>query len=195
MINHRFYEKDKTISPRFNIQRNWKCFPLTAISCSSWIRLLLLIIYSIFIINFYDYFFIQPDFSSNLLSSSYACHDTPSCTAKLGLLKNQTTISNKNFSKNAFFSALYTENYLIGALILGHTIRKYHPNHPMYMLYFADGLQNETTRCALQLVGWKLMKVERIPPVPGTHKRFLDQVRIVKIFRKEMLTFSNSLQN
>ena len=151
---------------------------------SLWVRILLFIIYSILMIKFYDYFFIQPDFSSKLLSSSYACHDTPSCAVKTGLVINQTVIQNKNYSKNAFFSALYTENYLLGALILGYTIQKYHPNHPMYMLYFEDRLQNETILCALQIAGWKLMNVKRIPSVPGTHKKFIDQVRIYKIVCK-----------
>ena len=169
------------LSRHFNIQRKLKYL-------SSWMRIMfyifLFIIYSIFLINFYDYFFIQPDFSSKLISSSYACHDTPSCAAKLGLLTNQTIKQNKKFSKNAFFSALYTDNYLSGALILGYTIRKYHPNHPMYMLYFEDRLQNETTRCALQIIGWKLMSVKRIPSVPGTHPKFIDQVKILKFFSK-----------
>jgi hypothetical protein len=95
----------------------------------------------------------------------------------MGFLINQTIPQNKNFSKHAFFSALYTDDYLLGALILGYTIRKYHPNHPMYMLYFDDKLQNETTHCALQIVGWQLMNVKRIPPIAGIHKKFIDQVR------------------
>jgi hypothetical protein len=164
---------DKTMSRCLKLQRNCTKFR------SLWI-FILFIVYSICIINFYDYFFIQPDFSSKLLSSSYACHDTPSCAAKIGLITNQTITQNKNFSKNAFFSALYTDNYLLGALILGYTIRKYHPNHPMYMLYFDNKLQNKTTLCALQIIGWKLISVKRIPPVPGTHKKFIDQVKIYK---------------
>jgi hypothetical protein len=152
------------------IQQNFKNFR------SLWM-FIIFIIYSICIINLYDYYFIQPDFSSKLLSSAYACHDTPSCSSKIGLSTNLTILQKKNFSKNAFFSALYTDNYLLGALILGYTIRKYHPNHPMYILYFDDKLQNETTRCALEIIGWKLINVKRIPSVPGTHKRFIDQVK------------------
>jgi hypothetical protein len=190
MINHRFNEKqafvtrsylssidDETMSYRLKLQRNFKHFCKTTKFRLLWM-FILFIIYSIFIINFYDYFFIQPDFSSKLLSSSYACHDTPSCSSKIGLLTNPKIPQNKNFSKNAFFSALYTDNYLLGALILGYTIRKYHPNHPMYMLYFDNKLQNKTTRCALEIIGWKLINVKRIPSVPGTHKKFIDQVKI-----------------
>ena len=174
---------DKMMSSCLKVQRYWKYFYITTKFVSSRMRILvyifLFIIHSILFINIYDYFFVQPDFSSKLLSSSYACHDTPSCTAKIGLLTKPTITQKKNFSKNAFFSALYTDNYLLGALILGHTIRKYHPNHPMYMLYFDDRLQNETTRCALQIVGWKLMSVKRIPAVPGTHRKYVDQVRVI----------------
>ncbi len=150
------------------------------------LKCIIFIIYTICIVSFYDYFFIQPDFSSKLTSSSYACHDTPSCAAKMGLLTNQTIQQNKNFSKHVFVSALYTDNYLLGALILGYTIRKYHPNHPMYMLYFDDKLKNETTHCALQIVGWKLMSVKRIPSVPGIDQRLVDQVRneIKQIFKR-----------
>jgi hypothetical protein len=170
---------DETITHRLLIHRN---FFLLMKFRSQLIRnilyVFLFIIYSICIINIYDYFFIQPDFSSRLISSSYACHDIPSCSSKVGLLTNRTTIKSKNLSKHAFFSALYTENYLLGALILGYTIKKYHPNYPMYMLHFHDRLQNETTRCALQMVGWKLMTVKRIPPVSGVNKKFIDQVRI-----------------
>ncbi|CAF4597564.1 unnamed protein product [Rotaria sp. Silwood1] len=197
MINNQYYEKqafldhsnghclssssdNETMSRYLKIQRNFKRFYITTKLRSSWIRillyLLLFIIYSIFIINFYEYFFVQPDFSSKLLSSSYACHDTPSCTIKNGLLiRNEKVIQNKNYSRNAFFSALYTDNYLLGALILGYTIQIYHPNHPMYMLYFQDRLYNETTLCALQIIGWKLMNVKRIPSVPGTNKKYVDQ--------------------
>ncbi|CAF2799444.1 unnamed protein product [Rotaria sp. Silwood2] len=197
MINNKYNEKqafldhsndhyllsandDETISRCLKIQRNFKRFYFTTKLRSSWIRILLytflVIIYSFFIINFYDYVYVQPDFSSKLLSSSYACHDTSSCAVKNGLLiTNQKIIINKNFSKNAFFSALYTDNYLLGALILGYTIRKYHPNHPMYMLYFQDRLYNETTLCALRIMGWQLMNVKRIPSVPGTNKKYVDQ--------------------
>ncbi|CAF1341287.1 unnamed protein product [Rotaria sp. Silwood1] len=107
--------------------------------------------------------------------SSYACHDTPSCAAKNGLLTNQKVTINRNFSKNAFFSALYTDNYLLGALTLGYTIKKHHPNHPMYMIYFQDRLYNEKTFCALGIIGWKLMNVKQISSVPGTHKKYIDQ--------------------
>ncbi|CAF1444273.1 unnamed protein product [Rotaria sp. Silwood1] len=197
MINNQYYEKqafldhsnghclssssdNETMSRYLKIQRNFKRFYITTKLRSSWIRillyLLLFIIYSIFIINFYEYFFVQPDFSSKLLSSSYACHDTSSCAIKNGLLiRNEKVIQNKNYSRNAFFSALYTDNYLLGALILGYTIQIYHPNHPMYMLYFQDRLYNETTLCALQIIGWKLMNVKRIPSVPGTNKKYVDQ--------------------
>jgi hypothetical protein len=195
MINHRLYERqtflnhsnlplssssdDETMSRRLKVPGNLKRFCITIKFRSLWM-FILFIIYSICIINIYNYFFIQPDFSSKLISSSYACHDTPSCAAKIGLLTNNTISQNKNFSKNAFFSSLYTDNYLLGALILGYTIRKYHPNHPMYMLYIDDRLQNETTRCALQIIGWKLLSVPRIPSVPGTNKKYIDQVRIYK---------------
>jgi len=103
----------------------------------------------------------------------------------MGFLTNKTIQQNKNFSKHVFVSALYTDNYLLGALILGYTIRKYHPNHPMYMLYFDDKLQNET-HCALQIVGWQLMSVKRIPSVPGIDRRLVDQVRneIKQIFKR-----------
>jgi len=165
------------MSDCLKVQRYFKRFSIT-IKFRILLYIFLFIIYSIYIINAYDYFFVQPDFSSKLLSSSYACHDTLSCATKNGLLTNQTVIQNKNVSKNAFFSALYTDNYLLGALILGYTIRKYHPNHPMYMLYINDRLQNETIHCALQIVGWKLMSVKRIPAVSGTNKKFIDQVRV-----------------
>jgi hypothetical protein len=95
----------------------------------------------------------------------------------MGILINRTIPQTKNYSKHAFFSALYTDDYLLGALILGYTIRKYHRYHPMYLLYFDDKLKNKTARCALQKIGWQLMSVKRIPPVAGIHKKFVDQVR------------------
>ncbi|CAF5074412.1 unnamed protein product [Rotaria sp. Silwood1] len=170
---------NETMSRCLKIQRNFKRFYFATKLRSSWIRILLyiflFIIYSILIINIYDYFFIQLNFSPKLLSSSYACHDTPSCAAKNGLLTNQKVTINRNFSKNAFFSALYTDNYLLGALTLGYTIKKHHPNHPMYMIYFQDRLYNEKTFCALGIIGWKLMNVKQISSVPGTHKKYIDQ--------------------
>ncbi|CAF3121099.1 unnamed protein product [Rotaria sp. Silwood2] len=170
---------NETMSCCLKIQRKFKHFYFAAKLRSSWIRILLyiflFIIYSIFIINIYNYFYVKLEFSPKLLSSSYACHDTPSCAAKNGLLTNQKVIKNKNFSKNAFFSALYTDNYLLGALTLGYTIKKHHPNHPMYMLYFKDRLYDEKTLCALRIIGWKLMNVKRIPSVPGTYKQYVDQ--------------------
>jgi hypothetical protein len=184
------------MSPCLKLKQNFKIFCITTKFRALWM-FILFIIYSICLINLYEYFSTQPDFSSKLLSSTYACHDTPSCAAKLGLLTNYTIPANKNYSKNAFFSALYTDNYLLGALILGYTIRKYHPNHPMYMLYFDSKLQNETTLCALQIIGWKLINVKRIPSVPGTDKKFIDQVRIYnKKFLSEIKdNFYISLQN
>ncbi|CAF4931357.1 unnamed protein product, partial [Rotaria sp. Silwood2] len=114
---------NETMSCCLKIQRKFKHFYFAAKLRSSWIRILLyiflFIIYSIFIINIYNYFYVKLEFSPKLLSSSYACHDTPSCAAKNGLLTNKKIIKNKNFSKNAFFSALYTDNYLLGALTLG----------------------------------------------------------------------------
>jgi len=101
MINHRLYERqtflnhsnlplssssdDETMARRLKVSGNLKRFCITIKFRSLWM-FILFIIYSICIINIYNYFFIQPDFSSKLISSSYACHDTPSCAAKIGLL-------------------------------------------------------------------------------------------------------------
>lgn len=177
-------DEEENRSMFFKAHRNFKrCYLITKLRplCNRTILfIVLIVVYSIFIINFYDYFFVQPNFSSKLLKNSYACHDTPSCAARLGVPAYDNVINNKNHSRNAFFSALYTDNYLLGALILGHTIRKYHPNHPMYMLYFEDRLSNDTTLCALRSIGWQMMSVQRIQPIPGVHPKFIDQVRFKK---------------
>ncbi|CAF0879724.1 unnamed protein product [Didymodactylos carnosus] len=117
------------------------------------------------------------------MNSDYACHDTISCELRANLKtvseQREERLSNQqqytNYARQVFFSALYTENYVLGALILGYSIRKYHPNHLMYMMYLDDKIKNNTLM-ALKEVGWLVLPVARIePPLKGTHKRFIDQ--------------------
>ncbi|CAG8560041.1 9236_t:CDS:2 [Diversispora eburnea] len=95
----------------------------------------------------------SPKYDSVLYDSNYVCHD----------------------SKTSFFSSLYSDNYLKGALLLGYTIKKNHPNHKMYLQYFPGRLSTNTI-CQLRSIGWIMKPVERIhPPWKGLYKGYRDQ--------------------
>ncbi len=114
-----------------------------------------------------------PCFPSTLLYSKIACHDSYSCQKQPRKTKiNRTT----DVSRRVFFSALYTDdNFLEGALLLGYTLKKYHPHHQMYIMYFENALSNRTL-CSLRQVGWILKLVHNIaPPFKGTASHFIHQ--------------------
>lgn len=119
----------------------------------------------------------QPCFTSaQMLSSNSTCHDTISCEEKFGMNSGQlkTVVKNKSH-KRAFFSALYTDNYLLGAMLLGYTLKKYHSNIDMFMINIDGKLSNQSL-CALQLGGWNLVSVNNIaPPLQGTWPHFVNQ--------------------
>ncbi|CAJ0833373.1 9136_t:CDS:2, partial [Entrophospora sp. SA101] len=72
-------------------------------------------------------------------------------------------------------SSLYSDSYLPGILLLGYTIKKHHPNHKMYLIFFPDKL-SENTICQVKKIGWIPKIVERIPPPwEGVHFTFVDQ--------------------
>lgn len=114
-----------------------------------------------------------PCFPSTLLDSRIACHDSYSCQKQ----SKKTEINRAtNVSRRAFFSALYTDNnFLEGALVLGYTLKKYHPNYPMYMMHFHNGLSNRTL-CSLRQAGWIPRIVNNIaPPLKGVWSHFINQ--------------------
>lgn len=113
-----------------------------------------------------------PCFPSKLLSSKVACHDSYSCKERLSSV---ITKANDNLPRRAFFSAVYTNNFIPGALLLGYTLRKHHPKHSIYLMHFEDSLSEEAL-CELRQVGWTLKVVKRIPPpFKGTWPHFIDQ--------------------
>jgi glycogenin glucosyltransferase len=119
----------------------------------------------------------QPCFTSvQMLSSNSTCHDTISCTEKFGMNRSQLKMTMKNkSSKRAFFSALYTDNYLLGALLLGYTLKRHHSNINMFIITINDNISKESL-CALQLEGWNIVSVSNIaPPLQGTWPHFVNQ--------------------
>ncbi|CAF0935595.1 unnamed protein product [Adineta ricciae] len=117
----------------------------------------------------------SPCFPSTLLDSEVACHDSYSCD------EQTTRIATKNVpiddvSRKAFFSALYTDNnFLEGAMLLDHTLKKYHPRYQMYIMHFENALSNRTL-CSLRQIGWIPRVVKKIPPpLKGTWSHFIDQ--------------------
>ena len=115
----------------------------------------------------------SPCFPSTLLDSQVACHDSSSCQ---DLSEKRKTYPSADVSRKAFFSALYTDNnFLEGALLLGHTVKKFHPQHGMYMMYFPNALSNRTL-CSLREVGWIPRAVKSIPPpFQGTSPHLIHQ--------------------
>ena len=116
----------------------------------------------------------SPCFPSTLLDSNVACHDSMSCQDPS--MQKRKTHPSSNLSRKAFFSALYTDNnFLEGALLLGHTLKKYHPHHQMYMMHLEKALSNRTL-CSLRQVGWIPRAVQNIaPPLQGTWSHFINQ--------------------
>ena len=114
-----------------------------------------------------------PCFPSTLLDSRIACHDSYSCQKQP---KKADSKRAADVSRRAFFSALYTDNdFLEGALVLGYTLKKYHPNHPMYMMHFHNQLSNRTL-CSLRQAGWIPRGVDNItPPLQGVASQFIHQ--------------------
>lgn len=114
------------------------------------------------------------DYRSRLMNNTYTCHDSESCTKKYGL-QLETKPSLSDSSKNAFFSSLYSDGYLDGALALGYSLKKYNPSHEIYMMYIPEKVTKETL-CILEQAGWNLYPVNGIsPPVQGVKESFLDQ--------------------
>jgi len=119
---------------------------------------------------------VEPDYRSPLMDNSYTCHDTESCAKKYGqeLLRNPIP-DNTIYSRQAFFSSLYSDDYLDGALALGYSLKNYNPSHNIYMMYIPAQVTEETL-CILEKAGWNLYPVKRIPsPVQGVLPGFLDQ--------------------
>ena len=114
-----------------------------------------------------------PCFPSILLDSRIVCHDSYSCQERV---KKSKTTPSLDVSRRAFFSALYTDNnFLDGAILLGYTLKKYHPYYPIYMMYFENALSNRTL-CSLRQVSWILQPVKNIPPpLKGTWSHFINQ--------------------
>jgi len=111
-----------------------------------------------------------------MLSSNSTCHDTVSCRKKFGVDSNQLKTEIKNNSKKrAFFSALFTDNYILGALLLGYTLKQHHSNIDMFIIIIDDKLSKHSL-CALKLGGWNPVYVSNIaPPLPGTWPHFVNQ--------------------
>ena len=116
----------------------------------------------------------SPCFPSTLLNSNVACHDSIACQDPS--VKKTKTRPSSDLSRQVFFSALYTDNnFLEGALLLGHTLKKYHPHHQMYMMHLETALSTRTL-CSLRQVGWIPRAVQNIPPpLQGTGPRFINQ--------------------
>ena len=116
----------------------------------------------------------SPCFPSTLLDSAIACHDSYACEEPSKRTTTSPTTANQ--TRRAFFSALYTDNkYLGGALLLGYSLKKYHPQYPMYMMHFDKAL-SERTMCSLRQVGWQLRPVVHIPPpLSGYATQFVHQ--------------------
>ncbi|CAG8484644.1 11441_t:CDS:2, partial [Dentiscutata heterogama] len=102
----------------------------------------------------------EPNHNSSLYDGTYACHDSVSCGIKYG--KSTYNPSTDPELNEVFISTLYTENYFRGSLLLGYTIKKHHPNHAMYLLYFPSQI-SASLICQLEAIGWIMKKVERIP--------------------------------
>ncbi|RHZ65102.1 hypothetical protein Glove_319g13 [Diversispora epigaea] len=123
-----------------------------------------------------------PKYDSVLYDDNYVCHDSKTCGIKYhGDNYNFTNDDDNNNDKEinnttvAFFSSLYSDNYLKGALLLGYTIKKHNPNHQMYLQYFPGRLSIDTI-CQVQSIGWIMKPVERIPPPwKGLYEGYRDQ--------------------
>ena len=116
----------------------------------------------------------SPCCPSTLLNFDFACHDSIPCQDPS--VKRKTTHPSTDLSRKAFFSALYIDNnFLERALLLGHTLRKYHPHHQMYMVYLEKALSNRIL-CSLRQVGWIPRAVQNIaPPLRGAWSHFINQ--------------------
>ncbi|CAG8451667.1 122_t:CDS:2 [Ambispora gerdemannii] len=147
------------------------------------IGVLVTVVYTVLVIFVVDYVK-TPWFGSNLLNNTYACHDTISCEQRLQhkedkLESNNSSTTSPNY---VFFSSLYNENYLEGALTLGYTIRKHHPNHQMHVIYFPENL-SKASLCKLRAVDWIPRAVERLPPPwEGGSAHFADQFTKLKLW-------------
>ncbi|KAF0501895.1 glycosyltransferase family 8 protein [Gigaspora margarita] len=144
--------KQKKIFKNFRSYRYYKVLKLSFF-------ILILILYSILLIVCFSESE-EEKYDSPIFDGTYACHDSISCGIKYG--KSACNISTDSQFKEVFMSALYTENYFKGSLLLGYTIKKYHPNHAMYLLYFPSQISASLV-CQLKAVGWIMKEVERIP--------------------------------
>ncbi|CAJ0827785.1 4796_t:CDS:2 [Entrophospora sp. SA101] len=127
--------------------------------------------------------FTTPVFNSDLYNSTFTCHDSLTCEQRYFMnnhhqnnsINTPTPTSTSSTPNNVFISSLYSDSYLPGILLLGYTIKKHHPNHKMYLIFFPDKL-SENTICQVKKIGWIPKIVERIPPPwEGVHFTFVDQ--------------------
>jgi hypothetical protein len=134
-----------------------------------------LTLFTIAVIMIYDHA-IQPKYTSRLFRSDYTCHDHSTCRHLADPSWNPPPPApGSNSTRQAFFSSIYTDDYIGGALVLGYTLRKHQPHHVLNMLHI-PGRISSSTACALREVGWSLRPVDRVPPpIKGVHDHFRDQ--------------------
>ncbi|CAG8509006.1 3832_t:CDS:2 [Ambispora leptoticha] len=146
------------------------------------VGLLVIVVYTVLVVFVVD-LVKTPWFGSNLLNGTYACHDTVSCEQRLEQKESISIGSNNSSSPNyAFFSSLYNEKYLEGALTLGYTIKKHHPNHQMHIIYFPEKL-SKATLCKLRAIEWIPRVAVRIPPPwSGVSENFADQFTKLRLW-------------
>ncbi|CAG8439662.1 10900_t:CDS:2 [Ambispora gerdemannii] len=150
------------------------------LAARAFVGVLVIVVYTVLVFFVIDYVK-TPWFGSNLLNDTYACHDTVSCEQRLqhkeSIIKDKLESNNSSITppNYVFFSSLYNEKYMEGALTLGYTIKKHHPNHQMYMIYFPENF-SEAALCKLRAIDWIPRVVERIPPPwKGVPSYFADQ--------------------
>ncbi|OZJ06727.1 hypothetical protein BZG36_00341 [Bifiguratus adelaidae] len=116
----------------------------------------------------------NPTYNSAFIDSAVACHGTSGC--------NGTAETPGNHSY-AFFSALWNAEYLQPALVLGYSIRKYHPDIPLYLLVKPDSDLRKDMFCQLETVGWTIKEETRVDaPIDQVKKQFRDNFTKLKLW-------------
>ncbi|KAL1922164.1 uncharacterized protein VTP21DRAFT_9703 [Calcarisporiella thermophila] len=138
------------------------------------ILIIMIIITCMISLKMIDYYY-QPKYISPLIDPNYACHDAYSCFKHDNITVNNMDLSLPAGRKYAFFSAMYTTDYLSGVLVLAFSIRKFHPDIPMHLIYKKDKPFSADVVCRLTSVGWQLYPVNEIDiPTGGVKEQFRD---------------------
>ncbi len=144
LIRQPFEPETSTNRYHLNIMKLRHSIIYASLSCIPYLlRLILLIFYSLLLIYCYHYFHLDPRINLKLSDSTFACHDTMSCEKlynRPAVHTSSAPIIQNNYSRQVFFSALFTKDYFRGAVLLGYTLKIHHPYHPMYMMYFDSKL-------------------------------------------------------